>query len=116
MAGQIVTFRCDASPAIGSGHIYRCMTFADELLARGWRCIFLSAPGSEDIVPALRDPKYGLARSAIEDLSCDLHVVDHYGLDREFESETRAWAKKILVIDDLAERKHDCDILMDQTY
>jgi UDP-2,4-diacetamido-2,4,6-trideoxy-beta-L-altropyranose hydrolase len=46
---------------------------------------------------------------------CDLLVVDHYGLDARFERACRPWAKTILVIDDLADRPHDCDILLDQT-
>ncbi|MCK5444915.1 MAG: UDP-2,4-diacetamido-2,4,6-trideoxy-beta-L-altropyranose hydrolase, partial [Rhodospirillaceae bacterium] len=41
-------------------------------------------------------------------------VVDHYGLDETFEREMRSWAKKIMVIDDLANRSHDCDLLLDQ--
>src|SRR6185295_15418548 len=39
--------------------------------------------------------------------------VDHYGRDISFERKCRPWAKRILVIDDLADRSHDCDILAD---
>ena len=110
-----VIFRADASPDIGGGHVTRCLTLADALIGQGWVCTFLSAPGSEDTVPALKQERYNLARSAIMDLSADVLVVDHYGLDAGFESDCRAWAKKIVVIDDLADRPHDCDLLMDQT-
>lgn len=44
----------------------------------------------------------------------DWLVVDHYGLDREWESALRAHAGRILAIDDLANRAHDCDLLLDQ--
>lgn len=44
----------------------------------------------------------------------DWVVVDHYGLDAEWEASLRNRVKKILVIDDLANRRHDCDILLDQ--
>lgn len=115
MSRQII-FRCDASRETGSGHVYRCLTLADSLIEKGWSCIFLSAPGSEDIVPALLNPQYGLARSVIDDLRADVLVVDHYGMDADFESACRDWAKKIVVIDDLADRIHDCDVLIDQTY
>lgn len=44
----------------------------------------------------------------------DWLVVDHYALDASWESAMRNAAKKIMVIDDLADRLHDCDILLDQ--
>jgi UDP-2,4-diacetamido-2,4,6-trideoxy-beta-L-altropyranose hydrolase len=46
----------------------------------------------------------------------DFLVVDHYALDFEWESILRSHANKIFVIDDLADRKHDCDFLLDQNY
>jgi UDP-2,4-diacetamido-2,4,6-trideoxy-beta-L-altropyranose hydrolase len=45
----------------------------------------------------------------------DWLIVDHYSLDNSWENEMRNFASKIMVIDDLADRKHDCDILLDQT-
>jgi UDP-2,4-diacetamido-2,4,6-trideoxy-beta-L-altropyranose hydrolase len=44
----------------------------------------------------------------------DWLVVDHYSLDGQWERTMRPLAKKIMVIDDLADRKHDCDLLLDQ--
>jgi UDP-2,4-diacetamido-2,4,6-trideoxy-beta-L-altropyranose hydrolase len=44
----------------------------------------------------------------------DWLVVDHYALDFRWESILRKCVGKILVIDDLADRKHDCDVLLDQ--
>ena len=46
----------------------------------------------------------------------DWLVVDHYGLDARWESEARSLCKGVLVIDDLADRDHDCDVLVDQNY
>ena len=43
-------------------------------------------------------------------------IVDHYALDNEWESALRPYCKKIMVIDDLADRQHDCDLLLDQTF
>jgi UDP-2,4-diacetamido-2,4,6-trideoxy-beta-L-altropyranose hydrolase len=48
------------------------------------------------------------------DHAWDWVVVDHYGLDVQWEKSVRAAAKRILVIDDLADRVHDCDVLLDQ--
>lgn len=44
----------------------------------------------------------------------DWLIVDHYALDYRWETQLRKAARKILVIDDLADRQHDCDLLLDQ--
>jgi len=41
-------------------------------------------------------------------------IVDHYGLDARWESALRPYARRLIVIDDLADRAHDCDLLIDQ--
>ena len=41
-------------------------------------------------------------------------IVDHYALDRRWETALRASVKYIAVIDDLADRAHDCDMVLDQ--
>jgi len=54
---------------------------------------------------------------ALEQLTISLLIVDHYSLDYNWQQQIRATLhlEKIMVIDDLANRKHDCDILLDQT-
>ena len=44
----------------------------------------------------------------------DWLIVDNYSLDKKWEQMIRPFAHKIMVIDDLADREHDCDILIDQ--
>lgn len=44
----------------------------------------------------------------------DWLIVDHYSLDRTWETLMRRRAQRIMVIDDLANRQHDCDLLLDQ--
>lgn len=41
-------------------------------------------------------------------------IVDHYAIDRRWELKLRPHVDKIMVIDDLADRPHDCDLLLDQ--
>ncbi|MGZ8360228.1 MAG: UDP-2,4-diacetamido-2,4,6-trideoxy-beta-L-altropyranose hydrolase [Allosphingosinicella sp.] len=52
---------------------------------------------------------------AIGDEPVDWLIVDHYGLGQNWESAVRGRARRIAVIDDLANRAHDCDLLLDQT-
>jgi UDP-2,4-diacetamido-2,4,6-trideoxy-beta-L-altropyranose hydrolase len=51
---------------------------------------------------------------ALSDQQWDWLVVDHYALDIRWESDLRCTTKKIMVIDDIADRQHDCDVLLDQ--
>jgi len=44
----------------------------------------------------------------------DWLIVDHYALDACWELALKPYTKKIMVIDDLADRAHDCNILLDQ--
>ena len=46
----------------------------------------------------------------------DWLIVDHYGIDRHWECSLRPFVKKIMVIDDLANRMHYCDVLLDQNF
>lgn len=48
------------------------------------------------------------------EFAVDWLIVDHYGLDKAWEQRLRPYAKRLMVIDDLADRPHDCDILLDQ--
>jgi len=109
-------FRCDASPEIGTGHVMRCLTLAKHLDHNGWECSFLCAEGSQDAVPALSQSSFPVNLPGAQPNKTDWMIIDHYDLDYTYEAKSREWAKKILVIDDLANRSHDCDILLDQTY
>jgi len=44
----------------------------------------------------------------------DWLIVDHYALDEKWEKSLRWRVGYIMVIDDLANRRHDCDLLLDQ--
>ena len=46
----------------------------------------------------------------------DWLIVDHYALDEEWQNNLRTFYGKLLIIDDLNDRKHNCDVLLDQTY
>lgn len=46
----------------------------------------------------------------------DWLVVDHYALDIRWEQELKPYISNLMVIDDLADRSHLCDLLLDQTF
>jgi UDP-2,4-diacetamido-2,4,6-trideoxy-beta-L-altropyranose hydrolase len=124
---MLVVFRADASPAVGGGHVMRCLTLATEMQQRGADVVFLCKKGTAETVPAL-------ARSGIACLDADqddwnvaiaagkfgtarvsLIVVDSYDLGEEFERSLRCHSCPIAVIDDAPVRRHDCHLLVDMT-
>lgn len=115
-------FRTDASVAIGGGHVRRCLVLADALVEAGWDIAFVCSAGAAAVVPALAQRGYRQIEPVVFEeagrapgFACALLVVDDYRLDATFESACRPWAERILVIDDLADRPHDCDVLLDQS-
>lgn len=83
-------------------NVYHAAT-PDELAHANWLGIS-QAQDAADSIQALSDEIW------------DWLIVDHYALDSRWESVFRQAAGKILVIDDLADRQHDCDILIDQNF
>lgn len=63
-----------------------------------------------------QDHDAALCISILQEQKVDWLIVDHYALDIRWEEKLRLYCKNLMVIDDLADRQHDCDILLDQTF
>ena len=138
VVGLHIAFRTDASLQIGTGHVMRCLTLADQLRSEGAKVAFicrdlpdgmfelLHARGYRSAkLPLVEAGKYLQTLDAEESIKAskllfpkgmDWLVVDHYELDATWEHMLRPHARKCMVIDDLANRQHDCDLLLDQNY
>lgn len=92
---------------------------------RGYQAFGLSAPGDREVdqaadlahaawlgVTQLEDAAQTLAQ--LGSARFDWLVVDHYALDARWERAVRPAANRILAIDDLADRSHATDLLLDQ--
>jgi UDP-2,4-diacetamido-2,4,6-trideoxy-beta-L-altropyranose hydrolase len=55
-------------------------------------------------------------KQLLQGLTVDYLIIDSYALDEIWENMLRPCVNKIMVIDDLANRRHNCDIILDQNY
>ncbi|WP_047979867.1 UDP-2,4-diacetamido-2,4,6-trideoxy-beta-L-altropyranose hydrolase [Ornithinibacillus contaminans] len=106
-----ILVRTDASTEIGSGHVMRCLTIADSLKKIGHLVTFWMKVLPGNLISLVEEKGYTVVQKV--ELS-DILIVDHYCLDRKWEQDMRKYTNKIVVIDDLANRQHDCDLLLDQ--
>jgi UDP-2,4-diacetamido-2,4,6-trideoxy-beta-L-altropyranose hydrolase len=127
--------RVDASRAMGSGHVMRCLALAEALQDAGVEPVFVCAPWPGDLrgelqgrghaVRTLRlptDSPWSAAADAAataallqqEAAAGAWLVVDHYGLDAAWHRAVAASGVRVAVIDDLADRPLAGELLVDQ--
>lgn len=123
----------------------RCLTLADALAARGAKCTFICREHAGNLIEHIYNKGHGvyslpigqgtdtdlahstwLGATQVQDiegcvsvltkLQPDWLVVDHYALDARWEVEAAKLCTKLMVIDDLADRVHTCNLLLDQTF
>lgn len=142
----VAAIRVDSSEQIGSGHLMRCLTLAEQLRRSGADVHFIARelvgslhcfvpehgfalhllpqheenPNLTGYAAWLTVPQVADAEETGEILSrmqpVSRLVVDSYALDVVWEQKLRPLVREIFVIDDLANRRHDCDVLLDQNY
>ena len=120
---RLVVFRANGGPGIGNGHIIRCLALAQGLRSRGWSTALAASDVTYLSMPQAgkfdRTIHLNIGMNEVQRLEeatagkADLLVVDDYAQDIQFEKSCRIWARKILVIDDLANRHHDADYIVD---
>ena len=138
-----IVFRTDASETLGFGHLMRCTALAQWLRREGARVAFVSHALPDwvhdrfhryDIefleIPEERsswadggasfDPEFDasttnrlLGTLAGRWQGVDWLVIDHYRIDHKWQAQLQLDDCRILVIDDLADRSHRCDVLVD---
>ena len=140
-----VLIRADASTTIGSGHIARCLTLANVLRKDGAEVTFACRQLPGHPLKRLADEGYvalglperyaqerreadveaflpwqadidALAAALKDPPRFDWLIVDHYGLDARWEKAARPFADRLMALDDLANRPHAVDVLLDQNY
>lgn len=137
-----VLIRADAGPRIGSGHVMRCLSLADELARRGAHVSFathapagllerISSSGHLVVDLGTLSRQHHEHPSTIWSpnaqlndwervseswsVAPDIVVLDHYGLDVRWASHLPA-DTRVVVLDDLANRSHRADVIIDHNW
>lgn len=137
-----VAFRVDATASMGIGHVKRCLSLARALVAAGMRTIFITRKGSYGaaefitaegveccLLPAVPTAGgFDLGVAAEDDArdtaailagveNLDWVVTDHYGIDAHWhQAFRRQRSTRIACIDDLGNRPHAADLLIDHNF
>ncbi len=131
-----IFFRVDSSSEIGSGHLMRCLNLANSLSNN--KIEFICTNHEGNLTNKVIELKYKVniitktentwlgnkweddCNETINILKkCNIKtnillIVDHYSIDHIWETKIKPYVNKIMVIDDIHNRKHNCNILLDQ--
>ncbi len=133
-----VAFRVDSSLKMGIGHLMRCLNLANLLKKNNHKIVFICRDLDGNLNYQIKFKVYTLPKKLEKKITknlniydfnqkndsiqtadvipnnIDLLIVDSYELSELWHKKLRPFTKKIMVIDDLANRKFDCDILLNQ--
>mgnify|MGYP006414599869 FL=1 len=134
-----VVFRVDASLEMGTGHVMRCLTLANELKQQNHEIVFICRELTGNLILLIKYPVLVLPKNdnfqsdglylnwlgvtqeqdaeqtiKVIPKNIDLLIVDSYALDEIWHKQLKPYTKKIMVIDDLADRQFDCNVLLNQ--
>ncbi|MBR3622981.1 MAG: UDP-2,4-diacetamido-2,4,6-trideoxy-beta-L-altropyranose hydrolase [Selenomonadaceae bacterium] len=142
-----VVIRVDSSFLIGSGHLMRCLTLAEQLRQKGvYDIVFVSRNLEGNLCSLIKSLGFTLVTLPKHDANPNLEgyatwltvsqeldaketifaisrpqkvdwlIVDSYAIDETWENMLRPFVNHIMAIDDLANRKHNVDALLDQNF
>ena len=123
MRPQALLLRADASPAVGVGHVSRCLAMAEEAVGRGWRVALsgeLDSAGWLAValaelgvrcLPAASNPD-SLADQAL-DHGAGVVMVDHYGLRGELRAAVGSAGAALVSVEDGVFGRRVADVVVD---
>jgi UDP-2,4-diacetamido-2,4,6-trideoxy-beta-L-altropyranose hydrolase len=94
----------------------RSLALARALAARGALCAFACGPQGAEIVARYGGGQFPACGFDHSVLAFDALIIDDYHRGAADETALRPGFRLIMVIDDLADRQHDCDLLLDPGY
>jgi len=133
-----ILIRCDSSNIIGTGHIMRMLNLCDYYPNHKFTflCRNFNMNISQKIIdkyhalisldyniePILNDYRTWIGkkyedeinefRATVEENKYDIILIDHYGIDYLLEQEIKKYCNKIIIITDIFDFNHYCDIFI----
>ncbi len=92
--------------------------FAVQLLAKSKTADFIKQHVHSEWLDASESDDFAECKPILQALKPDWLIIDHYAIGKNWEQQAKRLLPnlKILAIDDLADRTHDCEILLDQNF
>ena len=92
--------------------------FAVQLLAKSKTADFIKQHVHSEWLGASESDDFAECKPILQALKPDWLIIDHYAIGKNWEQQAKRLLPnlKILAIDDLADRTHDCEILLDQNF
>jgi len=92
--------------------------FAVHLLAKSGIADFIKQHAHSEWLGASESDDFAECKPILQALKPDWLIIDHYAIGEKWEQQAKRLLPnlKILAIDDLADRTHDCEILLDQNF
>jgi UDP-2,4-diacetamido-2,4,6-trideoxy-beta-L-altropyranose hydrolase len=138
-----IAFVVSASSSVGNGHLIRSLALADSLRNKGASCVFLNSTLSREATTMVISAHHEIETLSLEqpDLRSymteyqskieqgastrvrshnkhkpfDVVIFDSYNIDKVIEDRLKIVTEYRVVIDDLANRPHSCEMIIDQT-
>jgi len=126
-----IVFRFDANQHIGTGHAMRCASLSDRFGELGWQCFWAVTPETATFLGSSLPPSRAIivagdqadaqlaaiSKAAISEKTGRLTAVilDHYSLPPGFDRAAYSIARRVIWIDDFADRHLDADLVVNST-
>lgn len=108
----------DVQPQIGTGHLRRMLTLAEALVQEGVQITIqtslLGRKIASDMTVVVAPCTPADVAATLQENHFDGVILDNYHWQTQTESTLRTHVPFIVIVDDLADRPHDADLLLDQ--
>ncbi|MBL8995014.1 MAG: UDP-2,4-diacetamido-2,4,6-trideoxy-beta-L-altropyranose hydrolase [Spirochaetia bacterium] len=120
--GALVHLRADAGHKTGLGHVSRMAALSEILERDGFECVWVAVAPQMDVLGRFKQSFSCVLKLSDQDIrhwkthltQSVIAVLDGYQFDKTFENEVRDSAGRLVIVDDLADRVREADLIINQ--